>query len=79
MDKDWQGQQAETDNPVTVTLTQAGPVDNAFLVDTFLFMNCTFTAIQIANASTTANANINLVVVGDRVTNPGTPGIFKLA
>jgi len=69
----------QTTSPITVTLTQAGPVDNAFLVNTFMFMNCTFTAIQIANASATENASINLIVAGDRITNPGTPGIFKVA
>ena len=66
----------QTDSPITVTLTQAGPVDNAFLVDTFMFLNCTFTQIQLANASATTAANINLAVVGARVTNPGTPGIW---
>jgi hypothetical protein len=69
----------QTDQPVTVTLTQAGPVDNAFLVDSFLYMNCTFTALQIANASATTAANINIIVAGDRITNPSTPGIYKVA
>lgn len=69
----------QTSSPITVTLTQAGPVDNAFLVDTFMYLSCTFTAIQIANASATTAASINLVVAGDRITNPGTPGIFKVA
>lgn len=69
----------QTSSPITVTLTQAGPIDNSFLVDAFMYMNCTFTSIQMANASATATANVNLLVAGDRITNPGTPGIFKLA
>jgi len=65
----------QTDRPITVTLTQSA-VDNAFLVDSFMYMNATFTQVQLANADATNAANINLVVAGDRVTNPGGPGIY---
>lgn len=65
----------QTDQPITVTLTQSA-VDKDFLVDSFLCMNATFTAVKLANASATTAANINLVVVGDRITNPGGPGIY---
>jgi hypothetical protein len=65
----------QTDLPITVTLTQ-NAIDNDIVVDSFLMMNTTFTALKLANASATTAANINVVVVGSRVTNPGTPGIF---
>lgn len=65
----------QTDQPITLTLTQ-NAVDNAFVVDSFLMMNTSFTAVKLANASASTAANINIVVVGDRVVNPGTPGIY---
>lgn len=65
----------QTDQPVTVTLTQ-NAVDNAILVSSFMKMHTTFTAVKFANASVTAAAHISVVVVGNRVINPGTPGIF---
>lgn len=65
----------QTDRPITVTLTQSA-VDKDFLVDSFLYLNATFTAIKLANAHATLGANINMVITGDRVTNPGTPGIY---
>jgi len=65
----------QTDQPVTVTLVQTSG-SNTFVVDSFLFVNATFTGIQFANPNTTTAAHINLVVTGSRVTNPGTPGIW---
>lgn len=65
----------QTDQTITVTLTQ-NSIDNDFVVDSFMLMNTAFTAIKIANASAVNTAHINLVVVGSRVTNPGTPGIY---
>ena len=65
----------QTDSPITVTLTQ-NAVDNDVDLDSFMMMNTSFTAIKLANASATVAANINVVVVGDRAVNPGTPGIF---
>lgn len=65
----------QTDQPITVTLTQSS-VDKDFLVDSFMHMNVTFTAVKFANSSATSAANINIVVAGDRIVNPGTPGIF---
>ncbi len=65
----------QTDLPVTVTLTQ-NAVDNDVVVDSFMMMNTSFTALKLANADLTEAAHINVVVVGDRAINPGTPGIF---
>ncbi len=65
----------QTDQQITVTLTQSATA-NAFVVESFMYMNADFTQIEIANASALTAANINLVIAGDRVTNPGTPGIF---
>lgn len=65
----------QTDQPISVTLTQ-NSIDNTFTVDHFMFMQTGFTAVKFANSSLTAAAHINIVVAGERVTNPGTPGIF---
>lgn len=65
----------QTDRPITVTLTQSA-VDKDFLVDSFLYLNATFTGVKLANAHATLGANINMVIAGNRVTNPGTPGIY---
>lgn len=65
----------QTDQPITITLTQ-NFIDKNFLVDSFMHMTATFTAVKFANASATDAANINIVVAGDRVVNPGTPGIW---
>lgn len=65
----------QTDIPVDITLTQ-NAVDYTFTVDSFVFMNTSFTAIKLANNDATTAANINLVVVGDRTPNTGTPGIY---
>lgn len=65
----------QTDQPITVTLTQ-NAIDKDFAIDSFMHLNATFTAVKFANASATNAANINIVVAGDRVVNPGTPGIW---
>lgn len=65
----------QTDAPITVTLTQ-NSIDNSMVVDSFMSMNTGFTAIKFANASATVAAHINVVIVGNRVANPGTPGIY---
>lgn len=65
----------QTDLPVTVTLTQTAG-DRPVLVDSFLMINTAFTAIKFANASATTAAHISVVIVGNRTTNPGTPGIW---
>jgi len=65
----------QTDQPIEVTLTQ-NAVDNKIVVDSFMTMNTSFTAIKLANTSASATANINVVAVGSRIVNPGTPGIF---
>ena len=65
----------QTDRPITITLTQ-NAIDKDFAVDSFMHLNATFTAVKFANASATNAANINIVVAGDRVVNPGTPGIW---
>lgn len=64
----------QTDQPITVTLTQTSG-SNSYDVDSFLYVNATFTAVSFANAGTAA-AHINLVAVGARAVNPGTAGIF---
>lgn len=69
----------QTDIPVTVTLNQGTllvPIWNSYVVDSFLFTNATFVEIQLSNSNATTAAHINIVMVGDRVVNPGTPGIY---
>lgn len=57
--------------------TNGSPLtSNSFEVDSFLFTNCTFTSLSIINGSATQAAHINLVVAGNRIANPGTPGVF---
>jgi hypothetical protein len=65
----------QTDAPIAVTLTQ-NAIDRTFIVDSFVTMNTAFTAIKLANSSATVAAHINVVIVGNRVTNPNTPGIY---
>ena len=64
----------QTDIPVKLTLTQTAG-DVTLLVDSFLMTNSTFTAAKLANASSTAIANVAVAILGDRVA-PSGPGIF---
>ena len=69
----------QTDSPITITLNQGTlltPVNHTFTVDSFLFMNATFVEIYLTNDDPAVAANINLICTGDRVLNPGTPGIW---
>jgi hypothetical protein len=65
----------QTDKPISVVLTQSS-TDKTYVIDTFLFANASFTALKVANADTVNAAHINVVAAGDRITNPGTPGVF---
>ena len=64
-----------TDHPVEVTLTQS-TTDRTYIVDSFLFINATFTGIKLANTSATVAANVSINLTGNRaVVGPG-PGIY---
>ena len=65
----------QTDSPISVTLTQTDGAKE-FIVESFLYIITDFTQIQLSNDDAITDAHINLVVAGDRVVNPGTPGIF---
>ena len=65
----------QTDQSISMTLTQ-NAVDNTFTVDNFILLQTGFTALKFANPSATTAAHISVVVCGDRVVNPGTPGIY---
>ena len=65
----------QTNSPVVVTLTQSA-VDKDIVVNSFLFLNCDFTAVKIANTSTTAAANISVVIAGNRADVGTGPGIY---
>ena len=64
-----------TDKPIQVTLTQ-NAIDKDFEITDFIMVNATYTQLQLANASATDPAHVAVVAIGDRVTNPGTPGIW---
>jgi hypothetical protein len=53
----------------------SGTVDSNVLVRTFYHANIDFTSIAVANESA-STAQFNLVFVGDRIANPGSPGIY---
>ena len=61
--------------PVPLAGGTSGVVSSTAVVRTFYHSNMDFTAIAVANESI-VSAHINVVFVGDRATNPGTPGVY---
>ena len=62
------------DAPLEVTITQT--TDRTVDVNDFLLMNSTFTALKIANPGI-VDVNVTVLVAGNRIANPGTPGIYS--
>lgn len=65
-----------TDQPISVTITQTTDRTYDITGGGLLAVTATFTALKLANASLTTAANVVIVAVGNRVVNPGTPGIY---